>query len=212
MLVSGAGATWTISGALNVGSGNTGSLIIDAGGSVSCGDGFIGNNEFAVNTLASAEVKGAGSAWTLERLRIGGLLGRAGTLEIEDRGTVSVDQSIEIKTGGRLEFLGGTLDAQSISFEGFGAFFWQTGTLHVGNYDGYLTNSAGTLRLATRQARPSFRTTTRREKLARWKSKSAAVNRAGSMILLMSSGTRLSTANWTCGWSTGFNRLPPRRS
>ena len=145
VLVSGAGATWTISGALNVGSGNTGSLIIDAGGSVSCGDGFIGNNEFAVNTLASAEVKGAGSTWTLERLRIGGLLGRAGTLEIEDRGTVSVDQSIEIKTGGRLEFLGGTLDAQSISFEGFGAFFWQTGTLHVGNYDGYLTNSAGTL-------------------------------------------------------------------
>ena len=145
--VTGAGSTWTISGGFNVGSGGaTGSSSTDAGGSVSCGDGFIGNNEFAVNTLASAEVKGTAplGPWNDSGLEVFSV--ERGLLRSRTAAQSAwIKVSEYIKTGGRLEFLGGTLDAQSISFEGFGAFFWQTGTLHVGNYDGYLTNSAGTL-------------------------------------------------------------------
>ena len=44
-----------------------------------------------------------------------------------------------------LELNGGTLNAQSVSFQGGGEFLFKSGTLHVGVYNGDLTNIGGVL-------------------------------------------------------------------
>jgi hypothetical protein len=82
------------------------------------------------------------------RLEIGGsfnMPGGTGTLKIQSGGTVSVAQDTALFLGGTLRLEGGTLDTASVSFQGGGAFNWTSGTLHVGTYNGNLTNQGGTL-------------------------------------------------------------------
>jgi hypothetical protein len=93
---------------------------------------------------------GTGTTWNVGgRLSIGGdvvteAAGGSGTLEITPGGRVDVAQDIMIFTGDILKLAGGTLAAQTIN-PGAGTFAWTSGTLHVGTYNGNLSNLGGTL-------------------------------------------------------------------
>jgi T5SS/PEP-CTERM-associated repeat protein/autotransporter-associated beta strand protein len=83
--VSGAGSSWTNSGALAVGYGGTGTLTIQNGGAVSNSIGDIGYNPGSTGTVT---VSGAGSSWTNSSdLSVG--YGGTGTLTIQNGGAVS---------------------------------------------------------------------------------------------------------------------------
>jgi T5SS/PEP-CTERM-associated repeat protein len=144
--VTGPGSSWNIDGELRVSDGGIGELAITAGGAVACVDAQIARENLAVGT---ATVAGAGSTWTIGgRLGVGGnagnlINGGTGTLRIQPGGKVDVAQNIVIFPNGLLRLEGGTLDAQSISFQGGGQFAWTSGTLHVGIYNGNLTNPGG---------------------------------------------------------------------
>ncbi|MBA3482512.1 MAG: hypothetical protein H0T51_11915 [Pirellulales bacterium] len=146
--VSGAGSQWNNSGRLTVGfdEGGSSMLNVTGGGSVSSTDGVIG----VANGAGTATV--TGGAWTMTgRLSVGGdvsgeLSDGTGTLSIQPAGTVSAVQGVVIFLQGLVRLQGGTLDASTVSFDGAGGQFqWASGTLHVGTFNGSLTNSGGTL-------------------------------------------------------------------
>jgi T5SS/PEP-CTERM-associated repeat protein len=146
VIVKGPGSSWTNSNLTEVGFSGTATLSIEAGGHVSGNNGTIGSFTGGNGT---ATVAGADSTWTMTgRLEIGGsfnMPGGIGTLNINPGGTVSAAQSTTIFSDGHLHLAGGTLDTASVSFQGGGAFNWTSGTLHVGTYNGNLTNQGGTL-------------------------------------------------------------------
>ena len=74
---------------LNVGQGgsSTGTLLIDAGGTVGDTDGFIGR---FLSSNGTATVRGAGSTWTNSGILRVAHIGQ-GTLTVEDGGRVSDD-------------------------------------------------------------------------------------------------------------------------
>ena len=118
-----------------------GTLTIAAGGSVSNTNGFIGP---FLGSTGLATVTGANSQWMNSgNLTIGN--SGTGTLNIEPGGTVSVAQDVALLPGGTLNLDGGTLDTASVSFQGGGAFNFLGGTLHVGIFNGNLTNVGGAL-------------------------------------------------------------------
>ncbi len=145
-IVSGAGSTWTNSANFIVAHSTTGTLTIEAGGAVSNVNGYIG---LEIGSIGLVTVTGAGSQWqNTGSLFVGGEPaepGGQGTLRIQTGGTVVVAQNTDLFADGHIHLEGGTLDAQSISFQGGGEFDWTSGTLHVGSFNGNLTNQAGTL-------------------------------------------------------------------
>ncbi|HEX2473904.1 MAG TPA: hypothetical protein VHK01_04105, partial [Lacipirellulaceae bacterium] len=147
--VSGPGSTWVNNGPLTVGSGLPGTLTIADGGHVSSTSGFIASQSFS---NGAASVTGNGSAWTIsDDLIVGGsstsISGGAGTLSIGPGSNVSVGDQIVIHQQGQLKLEGGSLAATAIRRGpfGLGLFNWTAGTLHVGSFEGSLTNSAGIL-------------------------------------------------------------------
>ena len=144
--VTGAGSSWNIGGDLAVADGGLGELAITAGGAVATFDTQIAQETGAVGT---ATVAGAGSTWTIGgRLGVGGnarnlISGGTGTLRIQPGSTVSVAQNTVLFSNGQLKLEGGTFGTSAISFQGGGQFQWTSGTLHVGIYNGNLTNPAG---------------------------------------------------------------------
>ena len=54
-------------------------------------------------------------------------------------------QDTVVYPGAHVHLEGGTLDAQTISFQGGGEFEWTSGTLHVVTFNGNLANQGGTL-------------------------------------------------------------------
>lgn len=84
-------------GSIFVGSEGVGTLSILDGGRVASRSGLIGVNEGSTGT---ALVSGAGSAWELLSLSVGGTSGGSGTLTIADGGTVTVGQGVEIGAEG----------------------------------------------------------------------------------------------------------------
>ena len=137
--IDGAGSTWNNSVLLSVENVGTGTLTIEAGGQVSSTTGLVGGNLSGSGT-ATATVTGTGSNWTIaENLAVG----VGGTLDIQPGGTVNVVQDTEISPGGLVKLAGGTLDTSEVSFQGGGQFQWTSGTLHVGIYNGDLTNPNG---------------------------------------------------------------------
>ena len=76
---------WTIAGSLSVGNTSSGTLNINAGGSVSSGSGFIGRQAGSTGTVT---VSGAGAQWTTgPGLNIGNI--GTGTLDISNGGRVT---------------------------------------------------------------------------------------------------------------------------
>ena len=85
VLVTGTGSTWNIDEELNVGGEGTGTLTVEAGGSLNSGDGNIGVDSGANGQVT---VTGEGSTWASSgSLRIG--FADEGSLTIEDGGAVS---------------------------------------------------------------------------------------------------------------------------
>ena len=149
--VTGVDSTWANSDVFVVGFEGLAELMILSGGSVSSGNSWLAG---ATTSAATATVSGTGSNWTIVgRFAIGeafdpvelGPGGGTGTLNIQPGGTVSVAQDTALFPGGKLSLEGGTLDAASVSFQGGGAFDFLGGTLHVGTFNGSLTNHGGTL-------------------------------------------------------------------
>ena len=150
--VSGDGSQWNISANLVVGDASgVGRLDVTGGGSVSSVDGAIG----VTNAFGAAEGTATvtGGAWTMTgRLSVGGEPNPGpagqGTLNIQPAGIVSAAQGVILFPDAHVNLQGGTLDASAISYhEGIqgNQFQWTSGTLHVGTFNGNLTNQGGTL-------------------------------------------------------------------
>lgn len=149
--VAGTGSSWT-TGALTVGNGSSGSLMIADGGTVLSATAAIGKTTSGSSIVT---VVGIGSTWTTSgQLAIGGYfllpsvpLSRGpGTLTIGANGNVMTGGDTTILPKGKLDLQGGTFTTTAIKFQSTGGVFnWTTGTLHVGTYNGNLTNSAGVL-------------------------------------------------------------------
>ncbi len=149
--VTGTDSTWATSGNFVVGFQGMAELHVLDGGSVSSNNTWLAG---ATTSTSTATISGTGSTWTIAgRLAISeafdpvelGPGGGTGTLTIQPGATVSVAQETALFPGGTLNLDGGTLDAQSIVFQGGGVFEWSSGTLHVGTFDGNLVNQGGTL-------------------------------------------------------------------
>ena len=83
--MAGAGSTWTNTGDLSVGNDGTGTLTVEAGGSVSNGLGYVGSQSGSTGTVT---VTGLGSTWTnTSQLNVGRKGG--GDLAIQAGGSVS---------------------------------------------------------------------------------------------------------------------------
>jgi T5SS/PEP-CTERM-associated repeat protein len=151
LTVTGAGSTFTTSDNFVVGFEGIADLHVLDGGSVSDHNTWLAG---ATTSTSTATVSGTGSTWTIAgRLAIGeafdpvelGPGGGAGTLTIQSGATLSVSQETALFPGATLKLEGGTLDTQSVSFQGGGAFTWTGGTLHVGTFNGNLVNQGGKL-------------------------------------------------------------------
>jgi T5SS/PEP-CTERM-associated repeat protein len=147
--VTGAGSTWVNSGELRVGSSGSGELSIQAGGSVASASGVVAATGSSVGRVT---VTGNGSNWAINgRLSIAGNVasgtnGGTAFVNIQPGGRIDVAQDITLFPNSQLTLEGGTLATTAINFEGGGQINWTSGTLHVGVYEGNLTNPAvGTL-------------------------------------------------------------------
>ncbi|MEX2168159.1 MAG: PEP-CTERM sorting domain-containing protein [Pirellulales bacterium] len=146
-------STWSNSGNLSIGgsqfSGGTGTLLIKAGGFATTSSTFIAEHPSAEGFVTVVDF---GSAWTLTgQLSIGGntvtgLQGGLGTMTFGSGGTVNVGENITLFPQATVNLDGGNLTALGVNFEGTGGqFIWTSGTLHVGTYNGNLSNPGGTL-------------------------------------------------------------------
>jgi T5SS/PEP-CTERM-associated repeat protein len=146
--VTGSDSTWINGGPLVVANAGQFELRIEDGGRVENIDGFIAAGS---GSIGAAIVSGASSTWTMSgQLSIGGSAstgddGGWGTLLIGPGGTVSVVEDIVVFPNDLMELDGGTLTASTVTFDGGGQFNFLAGTLHVGTFDGDLTNQGGTL-------------------------------------------------------------------
>jgi T5SS/PEP-CTERM-associated repeat protein len=148
--VTGGDSTWENTSQLFVAFDGSGTLAIEDGGHVNSANTYIAG---APNSMGVATVSGSGSTWTITgRFGIGegvdeelGTTGGDATLAVGPGGTVSAAQDMVLYPGAHVRLQGGTIDAQTISFEGGGEFDWTSGTLHVENFNGNLLNQGGTL-------------------------------------------------------------------
>jgi T5SS/PEP-CTERM-associated repeat protein len=146
--VSGANSEWNNSGVLVVGRDGSGTMNVTGGGTVSSTDGFLSAFPASDGTATIT-----GGAWTMTgRLYVGGnaILDTGGfaTLNIQPAGIVSAAQGVIFFADAHVNLQGGTLDASAISYDqGIqgSQLQWTSGTLHVGTFNGSLTNSGGVL-------------------------------------------------------------------
>jgi T5SS/PEP-CTERM-associated repeat protein len=149
--VSGTGSTWTSTEIVVIGFEGDAELSILAGGAVSTDDAWIGGAETSTGVLT---VAGSGSNLMITgRLAIGeafdepelGPIGGTGTIHIQAGATATVGEDTALFPNAVVNLEGGTLDTDSVSFNGGGMFNFLGGTLHVGTYNGDLVNQGGTL-------------------------------------------------------------------
>ncbi len=153
LTVTGADST-LITGDLSVGSKGDGDLFVENGGTLSTGDGTVGDEE---DSDGIATITGAGSSWTATGMTVGGM--GDGELDIEDGGSVTVNGSDftigDEKSGNGIVTLSGADSKLNFSGElnvgenGTGVFAVQGGAsfttdkVNVGD----LTGSTGTLNI-----------------------------------------------------------------
>jgi T5SS/PEP-CTERM-associated repeat protein len=111
---------------------------------VSSKNGYLGYHQ---DSVGNAAISGPGSTWTIDNsLNVGFSAGGAGNLNIHAGALVEVAEDTTIYASSQINLDGGTLATNAIKFQGSDAVFnWTSGTLHVGTYNGDLTNSAGIL-------------------------------------------------------------------
>jgi T5SS/PEP-CTERM-associated repeat protein len=148
-LVTGTGSAWNIDDDLTVGFFGTGTLNVQNSASVSSASGFLGRIAGSTGTVTVSGFSTPGSTWEISgRLSIAGhaptgAAGGTGTLNISSGGTVDVAEDTVLFPNGLVRLQGGTFGTSAINFEGGGQFQWTSGTLHVGVYEGNLTNPSG---------------------------------------------------------------------
>lgn len=129
--VTGAGSQWNITSEIDVGSGGTGTLMVEAAGVVRSGNGFVARS---TGSSGAATVSGAGSQWIATGgIYVGGnnsTAGGTGSLTIAQAGAVSASQAFKLWSGGTVTINGGTLTAQSLD-RAAGTFNFQNGTVTV---------------------------------------------------------------------------------
>jgi hypothetical protein len=101
---------------------------------------------------ATVTVEGLGSRWLMTSPTNTFAIGHSiavgdsnGTVTIGSGGEISAAGPTTIYTNGRLTLNGGTFKTTEMNFQGSGQFEWTSGTLHVGTFNGDLTNSNGKL-------------------------------------------------------------------
>jgi T5SS/PEP-CTERM-associated repeat protein len=146
--IDGPGSTWANNNELVVGHYVAGKLNVTRGGAASsAGNASIGRMAGSTGTVSVVDT---GSTFSVnQRLSIGGDAvtgtdGGSGTLDIGLGGRVIVGRDVTIFPGDTLKLSGGTLDAQTVN-QGSGLFSWTSGTLHVGMFNGNLSNPGGKL-------------------------------------------------------------------
>lgn len=149
--IEGSGSRWSTAN-ITIGYLSPASLTITNGGTVSSATGGIGRLGSVASTV---NVSGLGSTWTTSsQLAVGGyflsssspLFGGLGTLTIGADGNVTAGSDTTIFPKGKINLQGGSFTTTAIKFQSTGGVFnWTSGTLHVGTYNGNLTNSAGVL-------------------------------------------------------------------
>jgi T5SS/PEP-CTERM-associated repeat protein len=139
--VTGADATWTNSGELNVGVYGSGRLQIENGGKVSNTYSVIG---YISGSTGEVNVTGAGSMWTnSSNLHVGGLTsgtGGTGLLTIADGGLVVVNGATKLWSSGTVTLDGGTLDTRNFDAS-LGTFNFIKGTLRVAGTTTFAANT-----------------------------------------------------------------------
>lgn len=92
------GTDWVVGGDLVVGDGAAGTLLIDAGGTVSgTVDAYVGNFDSGTVTVQGADGAGNASTWTIDgETYIGVETGSTGRLDILDGGVVSSEGSVSV--------------------------------------------------------------------------------------------------------------------
>ena len=120
--VDGAGSTWTNNGALYVATAGAGTLTVQNGGAVSNTAGWIGFNS---GSIGAVTVKDPGSSWTnSENLYVGGA-SSAGTLTIQNGGTVH-------NAIGAIGYTSGSSGVATVADPG--SSWVNTGALYVGQF------------------------------------------------------------------------------
>jgi T5SS/PEP-CTERM-associated repeat protein len=145
------GSEWINSGAITVGNGQAAAMTISDGARVTSTDGFIaaGFTSFGAGP-ATVTLSGADSIWDISgRLGVGGgsfSPGGPALMTIGSGAAVDVIGETRIYRQGILKLDGGALATSEMRFDFTGGQFqWTSGTLHVGRYNGNLTNAAGVL-------------------------------------------------------------------
>jgi T5SS/PEP-CTERM-associated repeat protein len=135
--VTGASSRWTNSSNLYVGSSGNGTLNVEAGGVVSNTYGHLGYN---VGSTGEATVTGPGSQWSNSNsLFIGGNGSQArgtGTLNLADRGLVTVSSTTKLWSTGTINQDGGNLTTGSFDNTDLGTLNFHDGTLTVNGAGG----------------------------------------------------------------------------
>ncbi len=115
VVVSGPGSVWVnhsgwFDATLDIGYSGHGTLMVEAGGSVSNAKGYLGST---FGSSGEATVTGVGSIWTTTRDLLIGIDG-TGRLDIDDEGVVSVGEETQVGTlgagNGSIHFDNGTLE------------------------------------------------------------------------------------------------------
>jgi T5SS/PEP-CTERM-associated repeat protein len=146
VIVSGAGSYWINTGKLTIGAVNS-TLLISNGASVTATSGAVGS----VFDSGSVTVSGAASLWSLSGgLQVGNSISEftSSRVLVGSDARIEVGGELKLESSGDVVLDGGTIVANSIRFSATiykGKFTWNAGTLHVGSFNGNLTNSGGIL-------------------------------------------------------------------
>jgi T5SS/PEP-CTERM-associated repeat protein len=135
--VTGAGSTWTNSGVLSVGYRSTGYLDIQNGGQVISSHSRLGlfdaESAYGPAGIGVASVTGAGSKWTINGDLDVGFYGGQGYLSIRDGGRVSNVNGFIADLGG------GGSSSSTVTVDGVGSEWINSGDLRVGTYNREIT-------------------------------------------------------------------------
>jgi len=125
--VDGAASLWDLgTHNLYVGYAGMGSLLVTGGGRVVCKNAFITCSEGA---SGSAEVNGLDSTWDLSGNLTIGTAHSPGSLATSDLGAVTVAGNLDLKAGGNVKLMGGSLTVGTLG--GAGQLNFKSGTLRT---------------------------------------------------------------------------------
>ena len=141
--VSGAGSSFTNSAAIAVGYFGHGTMLISGGATVTNPEGYVASQ---MGSVGNVLVQGAGSAWNnTDTLDIAP--GGSGSLTVQAGGAVNVTHTLKVWPGGRVDYLGGSVNTSTLDMSGGGLFVLGPGADKVLRVKVLAIDSAGGSRL-----------------------------------------------------------------